>query len=209
MAVVPMFPLGSVLFPSLVLPLHIFELRYRALIRDVLGGDGEFGVCLIERGAEVGGDDVRTSVGTMAAVHEAEELPDGRWVVVAVGARRIRVERWLPDDPYPQAEVVDLPDPEPSAAEVATLDDVVAKLRQALAKAAEVGDPAHPATVELATDPVVASHQISALAPISTLDHHALLAAPTVGLRLARVDALLGDAIELLDLRLRGADGGT
>lgn len=202
-----MFPLGSVLFPSLVLPLHVFEHRYRALVRDVLDGDREFGVCLIERGAEVGGDDVRTDVGTAAQVHEAQELPDGRWALVTVGGRRIRVERWLPDDPYPRAEVSDLPDPPPSIAEVALLADVIVKLRTALAKSAELGDPAIPATVEIATDPVLASHQISALAPITTIDQHGLLAAGTVGLRLARLDALLDDAIELLDLRL--GSGGT
>ena len=203
-----MFPLGSVLFPSLVLPLHLFEPRYRALIREVLDGDREFGVCLIERGAEVGGDDVRTAIGTVARVHEAEELPDGRWAVIAVGVRRIRIERWLPDDPFPRAEVVDLPDPVPSDSEVAVLPEVVARLRTALARAAELGDTTTPATVELSTDPVLASHQASALAPIATIDQHALLAADTVGLRLARLHDLLGDALELLDLRLAGEHPG-
>lgn len=205
----PMFPLGSVLFPSLVLPLHIFEPRYRALIRDVLDGDREFGVCLIERGAEVGGEDVRTTIGTVAQVHEAEELPDGRWAVVAVGVRRIRVERWLPDDPYPRAEVVDLPDPAPSDSEVDVLPEVVARLRTALARAAELGDTAVPATVELSTDAALASHQASALAPIATIDQHALLSAETVGLRLARLHDLLGDAIEVLDLRLAAEGPGS
>ncbi|HSP05097.1 MAG TPA: LON peptidase substrate-binding domain-containing protein [Acidimicrobiales bacterium] len=209
MPAIPMFPLGSVLFPSLVLPLHIFEPRYRALIHDVLDGDREFGVCLIERGAEVGGEDVRTTIGTVAQVHEAEELPDGRWAVVAVGVRRIRVERWLPDDPYPRAEVVDLPDPEPSASEVEVLPEVVARLRTALARAAELGDTAVPATVELSIDPAMASHQASALAPIATIDQHALLSAETVGLRLARLHDLLGDAIEVLDLRLAAEGPGS
>ena len=98
-----MFPLGSVLFPSLVLPLHVFEERYRTLMRHVLDGDHEFGVCLIERGSEVGGGDFRSGIGTVATVQEAAELPDGRWAVVTVGTRRIRVERWLDDDPYPRA----------------------------------------------------------------------------------------------------------
>lgn len=208
MPVLPMFPLGSVLFPSLVLPLHIFEPRYRALIRDVLAGDGEFGVCLIERGAEVGGDDVRSHVGTVARVHEAAELPDGRWTVVAVGTRRIRIDRWLPDDPYPRAEVEDDPDPDPTPEEAARLAPVVARLRTALAKAGELGDTRTPATTELADDPVVASHQASALAPIATIDQHALLGARTVGERLARLDGLLTDAIDLLDLRLASTDDG-
>ena len=113
-----MFPLGSVLFPSLVLPLHVFEERYRTLMRHVLDGDHEFGVCLIERGSEVGGGDFRSGIGTVATVQEAAELPDGRWAVVTVGTRRIRVERWLDDDPYPRAVVEDHPDPDPSTAEV-------------------------------------------------------------------------------------------
>jgi len=200
-----MFPLGSVLLPSMVLPLHIFEPRYRALIRDVLDGNGEFGVCLIARGHEVGGEDVRTDVGTVARVHEASELPDGRWAVVAVGERRIRIERWLEDDPYPRAEVVDHPDPAPGPAELDRLPAVVALLRGALARAAEAGDPVPPATVELSDDPVLASHQVVALAPLATIDRHALLAADTVGVRLARLEDLLADALELLDLRL-GSD---
>jgi len=203
-----MFPLGSVLFPTMVLPLHVFEPRYRALVRDVLDGDGEFGVCLIERGHEVGGDDVRTGIGTVARVHDAQELPDGRWAVVAVGDRRLRVERWLPDDPYPRAEVGDLPDPVPTPEELERLPAVVSALRTALARAAEAGDPVPPATVALADDPVLASHQVAALAPIATIDRQALLAAETVGVRLARLEAALADAVELLDLRLR-ADGAS
>jgi len=202
-----MFPLGSVLVPSMVLPLHVFEERYRALVRDVLDGDGEFGVCLIERGHEVGGDDVRTGIGTVAVVHDATELPDGRWAVVAVGDRRIRVTRWLPDDPYPRAEVEDLPDPEPGPEELDRLPAVTALLRTALARAAEAGDAVPPATVPLSDDPVVASHQVAALAPIATIDRHALLAAETVGVRLARLEHLLGDALGLLDLRLRDGAG--
>ena len=64
----PMFPLGSVLFPSLALPLHVFEPRYRAMTRHLLseGVEPEFGVVLIERGSEVGGEDVRRDVGTVA-----------------------------------------------------------------------------------------------------------------------------------------------
>ena len=63
-----MFPLGSVLFPHAVLPLHVFEPRYLALVERCLAGDQEFGVVLIERGSEVGGGDVRFSVGTVTRI---------------------------------------------------------------------------------------------------------------------------------------------
>src|SRR5258706_4352154 len=112
MAVLPMFPLGSVLFPSLVLPLNVFEPRYRTLVHDCLAGDPEFGVVLIERGSEVGGGDVRTQVGTVARMLQCEELPDGRFTLLTVGTHRFRVNAWLPDDPYPLADVDLWPDPD-------------------------------------------------------------------------------------------------
>jgi len=84
--------------------------RYRQLVDDCRAGDGRFGVVLIERGSEVGGGDVRTDVGTLARIVEARELPDGRRLLGVVGVERIRVERWLTDDPYPRAETAAWPD---------------------------------------------------------------------------------------------------
>ena len=200
----PMFPLGSVLVPSMVLPLHVFEERYRQMVRDCLDGTPEFGVVLISRGSEVGGGDVRTEVGTVARMVEAAELPDGRYALHCVGTRRIRVARWGADDPYPVAEVADWPDEaDGSAAEEAEgRTRALAELRRALALQAELGEPAPPATVEVDDDPEMASHQISALAPIGPLDRQRLLEVPTTAGRLAVAQAVLLDAIELLEARL-------
>jgi len=203
-----MFPLGSVLVPSAGLPLHVFEPRYRALVRDCLAGDRQFGVVLIERGSEVGGGDVRTDVGTVARVVEAAELPDGRVALAAVGVRRIRVVRWLEDDPYPRAEVLDWPDPEPGLGHPEALDATLARLRRCLALSAEAGDPAAPATIELSDDPVLAGYQAGLVAPLGPLDQQAILEAPSPDVRLARLDALLGEAIEVLELRLGSGGSG-
>jgi Lon protease-like protein len=197
-----MFPLGTVLFPSAVLPLHVFEPRYRAMVRDCLAADREMGVVLIERGSEVGGDDVRTHVGTVARIVEAQELPDGRWALVAVGARRLRVERWMPDDPYPIAEVEDWPDPSPGPDLAGRTAEVQARLRTVLALAAEAGDATAPATIELSPDPVLAGHQMSAVAPLGSLDQQALLGAATPEARLDRLEELLGEADQVLRMRL-------
>lgn len=197
-----MFPLGSVLLPSAGLPLHVFEPRYRALVQDCLAGDREFGVVLIARGSEVGGDDVRTDVGTIARIVEAVELPDGRWALGAVGASRLRVLEWLPDDPYPLAEVEHWPDPAPGPEHADAVQAAVGRLRRCLALAAEAGDPTAPATVELATDPVLAAYQAAAVAPFGPLDQQLLLAAPTPDARVALLETLLADAIEVLELRL-------
>jgi len=104
-----MFPLSTVLFPGAGLPLHVFEARYRALMSDCLDQEGEFGVVLISRGSEVGGGDQRVDVGTVARIDQLAELDDGRMLVIARGVRRVRVERWLADQPYPRAVVEDLP----------------------------------------------------------------------------------------------------
>jgi uncharacterized protein len=191
-----MFPLGTVLFPSVYLPLHVFEPRYRELVRVCLDGDGCFGVTLIERGSEVGGGDVRTVVGTRAQIVEAREMPDGRWALGAVGTERIRVLRWLDDDPFPQAVVETWPD-DPGAleppAEADLVDRVVGRLRRVLARHAELGDATAPATIELAEEPGLASFQASAVAPLGPADHQSLLAAESVPARLALLDQLLAD----------------
>lgn len=204
----PMFPLGTVLVPSAGLPLHVFEPRYRALVRDCLAGDREFGVVLIERGSEVGGQDVRTDGGTVARILDAAELPDGRWALATVGVRRIRVREWLPDDPYPLAEVEDWPDPEPTEGYADALAQCLTLLRRALALAAEAGDATAPATIELTDDPVLAGYQAAAVAPLGPLDRHALLVAVSPDARVAHLGELLADAIDVLGLRLGASDQG-
>lgn len=200
----PMFPLGTVLVPSMGLPLQVFEPRYRALVRDCLAGVPEFGVVLIARGSEVGGGEVRTEVGTVARIVESAELPDGRWALVSVGVRRIRVSCWLPDDPYPKADVEDWPDPAPGPGHAHLLDRTVATLRRALALTTEVGDPAAPATLELAEEPTLAGYQAVAVAPIGPLDRYGLLTAASPEARLDRLEVVLQEAIEVLELRLAG-----
>ena len=106
-----MFPLQSVLVPHALLPLHVFEPRYREMVDDVLVGEPrEFGVVLIERGSEVGGGDVRSDIGTLARIVQAQPFPDGRWALATVGTRRIVVDEWQIDDPYPRAVVTPFED---------------------------------------------------------------------------------------------------
>lgn len=200
-----MFPLGTVLLPGGAIPLHVFEDRYRRLVRACLDGDHEFGVVLIERGSEVGGGDVRTSVGTVAAIADAREAPDGRWAVLAVGVRRIRVLRWLPDDPYPMAEVEDWDDPAPGPAAGERLAEVVALLRTVVALKGEVGDPVTPVPNELAGDPVLAAYQACWLAPVPAFDKQRLLECESLESRIDLLERLLRDEREVLDLRLGGA----
>ncbi|MCU1375706.1 MAG: peptidase family protein [Actinomycetia bacterium] len=200
-----MFPLGTVLLPGLFLPLHVFEPRYRALVQDCLAGTPEFGVALIERGQEVGGGDSRFGVGCVARILEAGALPDGRYALATVGVRRIRVTEWLPEAPYPMAEVEDWPDPPIAEADSERRDAVASELRRVLALAAEVGEAVPSAAdVELAADVEASSYQLAALTPVGPLDRLALLAAPSVGERLDRIAGFLADVEAVLASRLDG-----
>ncbi|HSP65201.1 MAG TPA: LON peptidase substrate-binding domain-containing protein [Candidatus Deferrimicrobium sp.] len=88
----PLFPLNTVLVPHMPAGLHIFEERYRELIRDCQGQGTSFGVIGIREGLEVGRAAVPFSVGTLAQIHELEALDDGRYNLVVAGASRFRVE---------------------------------------------------------------------------------------------------------------------
>ena len=203
-----MFPLGTVLLPHAHLPLHIFEPRYRALIRDVLAGDGEFGVVLIERGQEVGGGDVRFPVGTVARVVQTAELPDGRWLVDAVGTERFRVTEWLPEDPYPQAVVEAVEEgPDDAGPEAVERRNAVERLlRQVLAIQVELGYPAPSAVRSLDEDPEIASFEAALLSPIGPMDAQKVLEASDALTRLTLLEGLLEDAREVLGRRITEAD---
>lgn len=186
----PMFPLGSVLLPSMLLPLHIFEDRYRLMIEHVLAGDGTFGVTMIERGSEVGGHDVRAAVGCTARVLDAEQQPDGRWHLVAVGTERISVDEWLPDAPFPRAMVSPLPD---TSTTVTAWDELVTSFRTLIELVERVtGSTDLAPGVPMADDPAMATFEMAAVAPIGPLDRYRVLSSTDVDAR----RRLLLDAFE-------------
>lgn len=108
----PLFPLRTVLFPGMELPLRIFEDRYRVMIRELLDSGGEFGVLLIREGEEVGGGALPHDLGTSARIEECREVEGGRFVLTARGVHRFRLLRMLPPRPYPYGEVEYLTDAE-------------------------------------------------------------------------------------------------
>lgn len=213
MAVLPMFPLGSVLLPGAVLPLHVFEPRYQALVRDCLEApEHEFGVTLISRGSEVGGGDHRCEVGTVARMVQVAEMDDGRFAVVCVGTRRIRVNAWLPDDPYPLADVDDWPDDDwpdddwPSGQAAAEIGErfgsTLARVRRSCALATELGDSVLDASSDISDDPVLGSYHLVALAPVGPADTYQLLCAPGPAHRIAALEAMMDDVEAVLAFRL-------
>ena len=217
-----MFPLGSVLLPGGILPLHVFEPRYRDMIRDCLRADGEpeFGQALISHGWETGGGDDRVMVGTVAQMLQVDAIDENRYALIAVGTRRIRIHAWLPDDPYPLADVEDWPDVDPDAAGLAlNVAASHARVRAARALAAQVaalladsdetdlvsvigGEPVDTGDDEVSDDPLLATYHLATLAPIGPADRFRLLAAPGPEARLDVLDVILDDVEAMLKFRL-------
>lgn len=199
-----MFPLGSVLLPGAILPLHVFEPRYREMVHDCLRDDEpEFGQVLIQRGSEAGGGDERAMIGTVARMVQIEALDEHRYAFVAVGTRRFVVNRWLPDDPYPRADVADCPDVESDELPPDAMERMVDRVRATLALAATVaGSTDSLADFEIADDPVSGSYHLAALAPIGPADRYRLLASPGPTERLELLAEILDDVDAMLKFRL-------
>jgi uncharacterized protein len=206
-AVLPLFPLGTVLFPGLVMPLHVFEQRYRTLVRDLLDRPDEttreFGIVAIRRGWEVAeptlvaSDVALYEVGCTAQVRRITERDDGTYDLVTVGRRRFEIERVLSaPTPYLQADVRYLPEqagPEGDAERL--VPRVLAAFRAYLSGLSSnpggSGD-------QLPEDPLVLSHLVAATAMLGLDDRQRLLATPDTAGRLRAELTLLHRELALL-----------
>ncbi|MDE0067904.1 MAG: LON peptidase substrate-binding domain-containing protein [Acidimicrobiaceae bacterium] len=195
-----MFPLEQTVLPSTIVPLHIFEERYRALARFLAALDEpEFGITMIERGREVGGEDLRSNAGVVARVVQAEEFPDGRWGMVAMATRRIRVERWADDDPYPKALVEDWPDSD-AGVSPESLNGLSSGLRRILAAARllapdrRIDEPA----IDF-DDPTYGAWQLIVSAQLGALDNQRLLREPGWQNRAVLAHELFDQRAEVLE----------
>jgi uncharacterized protein len=183
---IPLFPLGTVLFPGAALPLRIFEERYRLLVRDLLAGPRprRFGVVAIELGHEVGPGAARrlAAVGCTAVVRQVVPHQDGRFDLVAVGEERFRITELDESAPYQQATVTPLPeavgsDPDGPASQVGRLfRRYVRHLADAGRQLAESIDPP--------TDPVRLSYFVADALLVSRGHKQRLLEAPDAAARL-------------------------
>ncbi len=193
-----MFPLQSALLPGETLPLRIFEPRYSQLVRDCLAApDPAFGVVLISRGMEVGGGDTRSDVGALARIAEHADLGEGQYQLLAPVGERIRVLRWLPDDPYPRAVVEPWPDepgPPVGAEQIGDVIDRIQGLYQRVAavRGIQLRPDALAVDADTADDPSRHLYALAARVPMGQADRYAVLAAPSLADRVG----VLTDAIE-------------
>lgn len=199
----PMFPLGSVLLPGSVLPLYLFEPRYRRLYEDLIEGDRQFGVVLIERGPDSGGDDSRFDYGCMAHMVGSATHEDGTVSIVTVGTSRIRVLDWQDPRPYPSALVEVLEDEALSEAGLEALQEASAHLMRLKALFSELGADVGVDPPELSDDPKTALYQMAQLAGLQALDLQKVLEANDSDARAELTRDLISDQVELVQLQLR------
>jgi uncharacterized protein len=199
---IPLFPLGTVHFPGLVLPLHIFEERYRQLVRDLLDGPEprRFGVIAIRKGRETGVDgiDALHEIGCTTRLRRVEPRQDGRFNLVTVGDQRFRLIELDHSRPYLQGRV------EPLAEDIG--DEAAAGLaaralqqefRSYLEALAERGS-SQVTTPQLPTEPATLSYLVAASVIVDLPDKQALLAEPDALRRLSAERALLSREIRML-----------
>jgi len=208
----PYFPLHAVLFPHLPLPLHLFEERYRALARDVIASGspyaGRFVVSMITEGPEVAEGRPEPAVtrtqpiGTVAEIHSAEQLTDGRWVLLVVGVARVTLGEVERRDPYPVVEVTPLPEVEGPGAErlvpevQQALDGYLATVKRLVAATASKQETQQETTdvaasldavlkpIRLPDDPLAASYAVGGVLQVELTRKQHLLELPDAASRL-------------------------
>ncbi len=201
---VPMFPLGTVLLPGGILPLHIFEDRYRELTDYCLRNEAQFGVVLIERGQEVGGGDVRASVGCLADIIQHEGFPDGRSNVVVLGTSRINIKEWKSDDPYPTALVTEIVDTS-SEESLGRALEVLRRLRMFLEAAQKRGyrvPPIDEKALAVGVESAELTYRIAEVTPAGPFDRQRLLTASSCEERLDIIEEQLQGLEEIVSTEL-------
>ena len=197
----PLFPLSAVLLPHAVLPLHVFEERYRLLVAELLAlpePERVFGVVAIRSGREVGADGVRAlhDVGCAAQLVRADEHADGRFDIVTTGGRRFALRSVDHDRPYLVGAVDWLDDPT-GTGDVAALDAAVRTSYEGYVAALRTaGADATPAP--LPDDPAALSYAVAGSMLLDLGVRQDLLAEPDVCARLRSERSLLGREARLI-----------
>ncbi|MFI5266440.1 MAG: LON peptidase substrate-binding domain-containing protein [Chloroflexota bacterium] len=197
---VPLFPLGEVLFPGMMLPLHIFEPRYRLMIRRCMSEKIAFGVVLISRGQEVGPGADFFNVGTTARITRVQRGDDGRLYIASVGEQRFRVLETFTDEPYLQGQVEVIPE-QPGDSQVldSLTDRALARLSkylQVITGSNDLGESLR----EKDLPPQRLSYTIGTLLQVDRAEKQAILEIPTTTGRLEHEIAMLDGEMQQLAL---------
>jgi len=198
----PLFPLGTVLYPGLLLPLNIFEERYRQLVRDLLDGPEprRFGVIAIRKGRETGVDGVSAlhEVGCTATLREVAEQDDGRFHLVTVGTQRFRLASLDDTQPYLQGEVELLDEEVGDEAAAGLAAQAVRRGFRGYVEALASRESVEVIVPELPDEPLLLSYLVAASMILDLPVRQQLLAEPDAERRLGAERALLARETTML-----------
>jgi len=198
----PLFPLGTVLYPGLLLPLNIFEERYRELVRDLLDGPEprRFGVIAIRRGRETGVDGISAlyQIGCTATLREVAEQEDGRYLLVTVGTQRFRLASLDHSRPYLQGEVDLLEEEVGDEAAAGLAVHAVQRGFHGYVEALASRESVEVSVPELPDEPLLLSYLVAASMILDLSVRQDLLAEPDAERRLGAERALLARETTML-----------
>jgi Lon protease-like protein len=198
----PLFPLGTVLYPGLLLPLNIFEERYRELVRDLLDGPEprRFGVIAIRKGRETGVDGISAlyQIGCTATLREVAEQEDGRYLLVTVGTQRFRLASLDHSRPYLQGEVDLLEEEVGDEAAAGLAVHAVQRGFHGYVEALAGRESVEVSVPELPDEPLLLSYLVAASMILDLSVRQDLLAEPDAERRLGAERALLARETTML-----------
>jgi uncharacterized protein len=198
----PLFPLKTVLFPGMLLPLHIFEERYKTMVRECLENEEPFGVVLIKDGNEVGGTAEPHCIGTSAIIARSTELAGERYNILSVGYQRFRIHSLSNEQPY-LSGMVELLEPAGEETEDAyrLAGDLRPRLRQYIQLLADITE-TDVNLAEMPEKPVLLAYVAAILLQVPLADKQWLLATETIPEMLAREKLLLARERRLLSANI-------
>jgi Lon protease-like protein len=198
----PLFPLKTVLFPGMPLPLHIFEERYKLMINESIKSATPFGVVLIREGQEVGAPAVPHLIGTSAFVTQVERLPEGRMNIDTIGYKRFRIRELNHDKPYLTGLVEDFPLEVDESAEISRdLSRLRTRLSAYLDVLAGVFD-MDVGLQQLPDDPVALAFLAAIVLNVPADEKQEILSLPDLGTLLSAEVRIVGREIGLLKFML-------
>ena len=177
-----LFPLRTVLFPGMPLPLHVFEDRYKLMIGECVRDEVPFGVVLIREGAEVGGPARVYPIGTVARIQQVEQLDDGRMNILALGEHRFRITEIVQQEPYMSGRVAFMPQAgsEMTQEELVELSASVAREFLIYDSLTALVDTDWETQEALPDDPNDIAYLVASVMPLSPREKQALLAQDSV-----------------------------
>jgi Lon protease-like protein len=199
---IPLFPLPNlVTFPNVVVPLHIFEDRYKLMINSCIDNDEVFGLVMLRAGAEEEREDTIHRVGVTVRVVDVERLDEGRLNILTEGESRFRIFRFTQQTPYWKASVNLLDDTESATPPESLYDEVAGLYRKVLELGTRLGIADSP-EVTLPESPTELSYMVSYVLDIDAEEKQKLLEMTSASERLRVLVQHLTDAITKLEQQI-------